>query len=72
MSDAAFKSAPYPGLTLEQLRAAAAKHDDANTAQSAQTFRKMSAEIERRERVAAGDRSVMTDGERLRHSRQTT
>ncbi|RWC28144.1 MAG: hypothetical protein EOS70_27935 [Mesorhizobium sp.] len=61
MSDAAFKTAAYPGLTTGQLRDAVMnKRNDA-----------MEAEIARRERVAVGDVSVMTDGERLRHFRKS-
>jgi hypothetical protein len=60
MSDAAFKSAPYPSYTLMELQAfvAAGRGNDV-----------MVAEIERRGKVGAGDRSVMTPGERLRFAR---
>ena len=55
--DAGFKSAPYPGHTLMELQGfvAAGRGNDA-----------MVAEIARRGKVRAGDRSVMTAGERLR------
>lgn len=79
MSDAAFKTAAYPAFTTAELadritlldrryenRAPGGDAYDADMA----TLAKMRAEIERREKVAAGDRSVMTDGEKLRLSRQ--
>lgn len=64
--DSAFKTAPYPACTTAQLRDAVA---------AGRGNPVMLAELERREKVAAGDRSVMTDGERLRvvraeHARQ--
>lgn len=59
--DSAFATAPYSGYTTDQLRQMVSR-PSANAA-------KMWAEIERRERVAAGDVSVMTPGERLRHVR---
>jgi hypothetical protein len=80
MSDAAFKTAAYPAYSTAELRdrivmldrryenRAPAAHDD--YARDMATIDRMRAEIERREKAAAGDRSVMTDGERLRHSRQ--
>lgn len=65
MSDAAFKSAPYPGCTTAQLREFVADPD--RDPISAEVMRR---EIERREMVAAGDVSVMTPGERLRFADQ--
>lgn len=64
MSDAAFKSAPYPAYTTAQLREFVA-YDDADPI----TRDVMQREIARREAVAAGDVSQMTDGERLRLAR---
>lgn len=58
--DAAFATAAYPGNTTAELRRAIEAGRD--------TTGKMAAEIERRERAAAGDVSVMTPGERLRHA----
>ena len=58
--DSAFATAPYSGYTTDQLRV---------MAQTSANAAKMLAEIDRRERVAAGDVSVMTPGERLRHAR---
>ena len=59
--DSAFATAAYPGYTTDELRQMVSR-PSANA-------RAMWAEIERRERVAAGDVSVMTPGERLRHVR---
>lgn len=59
--DSAFNTAPYSGYTTAQLREFIAD-PDANMI----TSEVMRREIERRERVAAGDFSVMTPGERLR------
>lgn len=56
MSDSAFKTAPYSGFTTEQLRTSV--KDCSNPS--------IEAEIARREAVAAGDVSKMTDGERRR------
>ncbi len=61
MSDAAFKTAAYPAYTTAELKAAIAG-GSANS-------EKMVAEINRRAKRDAGDVSVMTDGERLRHVR---
>jgi|HubBroStandDraft_3_1064219.scaffolds.fasta_scaffold40296_5 hypothetical protein len=58
MSDAAFKPPPYASYTSAQLR------DFIKQGRGNET---MLAEIERRDRRDAGDRSVMTAGERLRH-----
>jgi hypothetical protein len=71
MSDSAFKTAPYSGYSTPQLREFVAKIDDMNNPTLEVQNRRsvMFAEIERRERVEAGDVSVMTDGERLRRVR---
>lgn len=63
MSDAAFKTALYPGYTTQQLREWAPSRPEG-------VRRQMEAEIARRERRDAVDVSVMTDGERLRYSKQ--
>lgn len=60
MSDAAFKSAPFAGYTTKELEVRMINADDVTAA-------KMRAEIERRAKRDAGDRSVMTPGERLRN-----
>lgn len=62
MSDAAFKTGKYPAYTTPQLMVAI-KSGQGNDA--------MVAEVERRQKVAAGDWSVMTDGERLRYAQST-
>lgn len=62
MSDAAFKTAAYPGYTTEQLREWAPSRPEG-------IRRQMENEIERRAKRDAGDVSVMTDGERLRRAR---
>jgi hypothetical protein len=64
MSDSAFPTAAYPGLTDAELRAAMAKGCDRST------MAKMEAELSRRAKVRAGNTSVMTPGERLRHVRK--
>jgi hypothetical protein len=72
MSDAAFKSAPYPGHTSSELRAFIAKaHGDAAAlgVDMSERISKMNDELNRRVKVASGDRSVMTDGERLQWAR---
>jgi hypothetical protein len=58
--DSAFETAPYPGYTIGQLRVMASKSSDKAPI--------MLAEIARRERVYAGDVSVMTAGERLAYA----
>ena len=58
--DSAFATAPYPGYTTAQLQAAVA---------AGRGNPVMLAEIERRALRDAGDMSVMTAGERLRHIR---
>lgn len=58
--DNAFPTAPYPGYTTAELQAAIA---------AGRGNPVMVAEIERRALRDAGDVSVMTPGERLRHVR---
>ena len=60
MSDAAFKTAPYPAYTTAELLAVIADGRGNPT---------MLAEIARRAARDAGDTSVMTPGERLRRAR---
>jgi hypothetical protein len=64
MSDAAFKTAAFPGYTTQELR-------ETYNREPADIWVKMRAEIKRRERVAEGDVSVMTPAERLRHFKVT-
>ncbi len=61
MADSAFKPGAYPGFTIAELQAF--------IEQGRPNAAAMQAEIERRGKVAAGDTSVMTDGERLRYAR---
>lgn len=63
--DAAFKTAPYPSYTTMQLQIFIKEPHQLNAA----TVAKMQAEVDRRAKVAAGDVSVMTPGERLRRAR---
>lgn len=74
--DAAFKTAAFPGFTTQKLRERVAGWEVNNAAARAaglhagvDIYERMRSEIERREKVAAGDVSVMTPGERLRHAR---
>jgi len=60
--DSAFKTAPYSGYTADQLRQMTSNPSSDDAA------RKMWAEIDRREAVAAGDMSRATVGERLRYA----
>lgn len=62
MADAAFKTAAYPAYTTAELRDYVSGGFDYNGSAKA--------EIDRRAKVAAGDVSVMTPGERLRYSQQ--
>lgn len=64
MSDTAFKTAPFPGFTSAQLRAAL---DDGGRDRISRD--KIETELARRDRIAAGDVSMMTPGERLRFIR---
>lgn len=66
MSDAAFKTAPYPAYTTKDLIEFLAQ----NKTLSEETRGIMQREISRRIQVQAGDTSVMTPGERLRHIRK--
>lgn len=61
MSDSAFKSAAFQAIMTADLVA----HVEANEL-PAEIISKMVIEIGRRAAVNAGDRSQMTDGERLR------
>lgn len=66
MSDAAFKTAAFPGYTTAQLVGFIAKAKADGFYEGCEHYSKMDAEIDRRSRVEAGDTSVMTSGERLR------
>jgi hypothetical protein len=61
MSDAAFRTADFPGFTTTELRSFVSK-GFADPEMDA----KARAELDRRERALAGDVSVMTQAERLR------
>lgn len=64
MSDAAFKTAAFPGMTTKELEEAyAAKSKVVGYGDVAE---KMQAELDRRAAAKAGDVSAMTPGERLR------
>lgn len=67
--DSAFKSAPYPTLTTNELRQAVSRYVAAGNDDDAKCHA-MRTEIMRREAVALGDTTVMTAGERLRWVRQ--
>jgi len=60
--DSPISSCAYPGYSLAQLKA---KIEDGTCAES--SIPKILAEIDRRERVKAGDMSVATAAERLRN-----
>lgn len=60
--DSAFKTAPYPAYTIPELQAFIAEgRPNADV---------MAAEIVRRQKVEAGDVSVMMPGERLRFAKK--
>lgn len=60
--DAAFASRPFPSATTAELQAAIDKAGN-------NPDPRMVVEVERRKKVAAGDTTLMTPGERLRHIR---
>ncbi len=67
MSDAAFKSAPYAGYITNELREWLRRpHSGMTEEVTVRVYH----EVERREKVAAGDVSVMTDGECLRYAKK--
>lgn len=61
--DSALTARPFPSMTTQQLRDYAPRCP-------ADVLPKVEAEIARREKVAAGDVTVMTPVERLRHNDQ--
>lgn len=67
MSDAAFKTAAYPAYTTAELDLMLLKHEERRVILPAKIKADITAEIARRAKRDAGDVSVMTDGERLRH-----
>lgn len=69
MSDSAFKSAPFPGYTTDQLKGFITVAKTDGFYEGDRIYQDMQAEIDRRAKVQKGDKSVMTDGERLRFSR---
>lgn len=69
MSDSAFKTAPFPGSTTARLREVIEIARVDPTAWPADMVERMKAEVARRDRVDAGDKTVMTDGERLRFAK---
>lgn len=72
MSDAAFKIAKYPGYTTAELQKIIEDSKGGNVRGVTEDHRfEMADEIARRAKVKAGDVSVMTDRERLRHVQAT-
>lgn len=71
MSDAAFKTAKYPGYTTAELGVMLIKHEEGRVIYPTKQLADIRFEIARRAKAAAGDWSVMTDGERLRHAQTT-
>lgn len=69
MSDAAFKTAPFPGITNDRLAEVIEIARNDATAYPAPTIERMKAELERRAAAKAGDVSQMTPGERLRFAK---
>lgn len=67
--DAAFATAKYPAYTTRELLRWLADHAEGVTLLAADKYHDICAELTRRGKVAAGDRSVMTPVERLRASR---
>lgn len=67
MSDAAFKTAPFPSLTNADIRETIARLEVEGDKGGLLPL--LRAERDRRAAVAAGDVSQMTSGERLRHVR---
>jgi hypothetical protein len=68
MSDAAFKTAKYPGYTTAELGLKVIRHNEGSVTMPAKMLADIKAEISRRAKVKAGHVSVMTDGERLRRA----
>lgn len=68
--DAAFPTAKYPGYTTAELGLKVIRHEEGTTTLPAAMLAGIKAEIARRAKVKAGDRSVMTPGERLRAARK--
>lgn len=66
MSDSAFKSASFPGYTTKELQRWLV---DVEVELDDESYLKVVAEVERRAKIAEGDVSVMTQGERLRYIR---
>lgn len=72
MSDAAFRTAKYPGYTTAELQKIIEDSKGGNVPGITEDHRfEMADEIGRRAKVKAGDVSVMTEGERLRHREAT-
>lgn len=69
MSDAAFKTGAFPAYTNEAMIRWLSDHINGVIPLDAAEFARICAEVDRRGRVASGDTSVMTPGERLRHAR---
>lgn len=63
--DAAFKTAPFASYTIAELRLFV-RQGAPHAADPIETIAKMTAEIDRREAVLAGDMSQATPAERLR------
>lgn len=78
MSDSAFKSRPFPSFTTAELIERVAGWEANNVSARAaglqagvDVYERMKAEIERRAKRDAGEVSVMSDGEHLRHVQQS-
>ena len=67
--DAAFATGAYPAYTTAELQLMVIRHEEGRVTQPANALGIIKGEITRRAKVAAGDRSVMTPGERLRSVR---
>jgi len=68
--DAAFPTGAYPAYTVAELKLMVLLHEEGRVTQPAKALGIIKGEITRRDRVAAGDVSVMTPGERLRAARE--
>lgn len=70
MSDAAFATAKFPAYSTADLSRWLANHSEGKSMLAANQYHDVCAELTRRGKVAAGDVSQMTPGERLRRVRE--